>query len=39
MTRDAEIVSEWFGKTIIRSNHSFTYDMAQKRLDDDRYVG
>ncbi|MEK7581841.1 MAG: RNB domain-containing ribonuclease, partial [Patescibacteria group bacterium] len=33
LTRDAKVVKEWFGKTIIHSNKRFTYEEAQEILD------
>lgn len=30
-----KLVNEWFGKAIIHSDHRFTYEEAQKSLDDD----
>ncbi|PCH98758.1 MAG: ribonuclease R [Bacteroidetes bacterium] len=33
MNENAEIKSEWFGKTIISSDRRFTYDEAQERID------
>ncbi|KAI8340999.1 exosome complex exonuclease RRP44 [Choanephora cucurbitarum] len=36
MTEDAEIVKTDFTKSVIRSKHSFTYEEAQNRIDDDR---
>ncbi|KAI7900875.1 uncharacterized protein BX663DRAFT_515563 [Cokeromyces recurvatus] len=36
MTEDAEIVNTEFTKSVIRSKHSFTYDEAQTRIDDER---
>lgn len=29
----ARVVSEWFGRTVIRSDHRFTYEQAQEILD------
>lgn len=34
MTPDAQVVDVQFSKSVIRSRHSFTYDEAQARLDD-----
>ncbi|CDH60378.1 exosome complex exonuclease rrp44 isoform 1 [Lichtheimia corymbifera JMRC:FSU:9682] len=36
LTKDAEIVKVDFTKSVIRSKHSFTYDEAQSRIDDER---
>lgn len=33
MTANAEIKNEWFGRTIIHSDHRFTYENAQAVLD------
>lgn len=33
ITTDAEIKSEWYGQTIIHSNHRFTYEEAQTVFD------
>lgn len=33
MNEKAEIINEWFGKTVIRSNRRFTYEEAQKVID------
>ncbi len=33
MNEKAEVVNEWFGKTVIRSNRRFTYEEAQKVID------
>jgi ribonuclease R len=33
LSKDAEILSEWFGKTVIYSNHRFTYEEAQEVID------
>ncbi len=33
MTEDAEIVEEWFGRTIIHSDKRFSYEEAQEVLD------
>lgn len=33
MNNKAEVVNEWFGKTVIRSNRRFTYEEAQKVID------
>lgn len=35
LTKDAEIVNVDFTKSVIRSKHSFTYDEAQTRIDDE----
>ena len=32
--KDANIVDRWFGETVIKSNKRFTYEAAQKVLDD-----
>ena len=34
-SKKVEPISEWFGRTIIHSNKRFTYEGAQKVLDDD----
>jgi ribonuclease R len=34
LTPEAKIVEEWFGRTIINSNHRFSYEQAQQVLDD-----
>lgn len=34
MTPQAAVVSEWFGRTVIRSDKRFTYESAQRVLDD-----
>ena len=34
MTPDMKIVDEWFGKTVIHSSYRFSYESAQKVLDD-----
>jgi len=34
MTKDAHIAQEWYGQTIIHSNKRFSYEEAQKVLDD-----
>ncbi|RCI07022.1 exosome catalytic subunit dis3, partial [Rhizopus stolonifer] len=36
MNENAEIIKTDFTKSVIRSKHSFTYDEAQTRIDDDR---
>ncbi|KAI8970424.1 exosome complex exonuclease RRP44-like protein [Mycotypha africana] len=36
MNDNAEIISTDFTKSVIRSKHSFTYDEAQSRIDDER---
>lgn len=33
MTKDAKVVSRWFGKTVIHSHKRFTYEEAQAVLD------
>lgn len=33
MTGDAEIVKQWFGKTVIHSNRRFTYEEAQQIIE------
>jgi len=33
LTKDAEVVNEWYGQTVINSNHRFTYEDAQTVLD------
>jgi ribonuclease R len=33
LNAEAKIVNEWFGRTIIHSNHRFTYEQAQEVLD------
>lgn len=33
LDKNAEILDSWFGKTIIHSNHRFTYESAQEVLD------
>lgn len=33
MDQNAQVINEWYGKTIINSNHRFTYDSAQAVLD------
>ncbi len=33
MTADAEIVQEWFGKTVINSNRRFSYEDAQEIIE------
>lgn len=33
MDRDANIIKEWFGKTIIKSDRRFTYEEAQERIE------
>lgn len=33
MTRSAEVVKEWFGRTIIHSDHRFTYEEAQEVIE------
>lgn len=33
MTRNAEIVNDWFGRTIIHSDHRFTYEDAQEVIE------
>jgi ribonuclease R len=33
ITKNAHIVSRWFGKTIIKSDKRFTYELAQETLD------
>ncbi|MEY2640627.1 MAG: ribonuclease [Candidatus Parcubacteria bacterium] len=34
MTPQAGVVSEWFGRTVIKSDKRFTYESAQRVLDD-----
>ena len=33
MTEDAEVVKEWFGRTVIHSDRRFAYEEAQTRLE------
>ena len=33
ITNEAEVVSEWFGKTIIHSQHRFSYEEAQEVIE------
>ncbi|MDL2251514.1 ribonuclease R [Odoribacter sp. OttesenSCG-928-J03] len=33
MNEDAEVLEEWFGRTIIRSNRRFTYEEAQEMIE------
>lgn len=33
INENAEVINEWFGKTIINSDHRFTYESAQEVLD------
>lgn len=33
LNSQAEVLEEWFGKTIIKSNYRYTYETAQKELD------
>jgi len=33
LTPEGNVESEWFGRTIIHSNHRFTYEAAQKSMD------
>lgn len=33
MDKDAYVINEWFGKTIIRSQRRFTYEEAQERIE------
>ncbi len=33
LDRDANIINEWFGKTIINSDRRFTYEEAQERIE------
>ncbi|MCK9612418.1 MAG: ribonuclease R [Bacteroidales bacterium] len=33
MNKDAEIIHEWFGKTIINSNHRFNYEEVQQIIE------
>jgi ribonuclease R len=33
LDREARIIKEWFGRTIINSNRRFSYEEAQERLD------
>jgi ribonuclease R len=41
MDHNANIIDEWFGKTIINSNHRYTYEEAQLVIENDleNYVG
>ena len=34
MSEEGDILSEWFGKSIIQSKASLTYDQAQQKIDD-----
>ncbi len=34
ITPNAKVVSEWFGRTVMRSDKRFTYESAQRVLDD-----
>ncbi len=34
LSKDGHVKKEWFGKTVIHSNHRFSYEDAQKVLDD-----
>jgi len=34
ITPDAQVINEWFGRTVIKSNKRFTYESAQRVLDD-----
>jgi len=36
LTDRGDVLKEWFGKTIIRSNRRFSYDEAQERLDSEK---
>jgi ribonuclease R len=36
ITENAEIKSEWFGKTIINSNHRFSYEDAQRIIEENK---
>ena len=36
LNEKAEIQKEWFGKTVIISDHRFTYEDAQKVIDDEK---
>ncbi len=38
MDKDANILHEWFGKTIIHSNHRYTYEGAQMVIEDNSSV-
>ena len=33
MTREAAVVKEWFGRTVIHSDHRFTYEEAQEVIE------
>src|SRR5690606_10218100 len=33
LDKDARIIKEWFGKTIIHSDRRFTYEEAQERIE------
>lgn len=33
LTENAEIVQQWFGRTVIHSNRRFTYEEAQERIE------
>ncbi len=33
MDREAKIIQQWFGRTIIHSDHRFTYEEAQQRIE------
>lgn len=35
ITPEAEVIDEWFGKTVIHSNHRYAYEDAQKVADGD----
>ena len=30
---DAQVLDQWFGRTVIRSNRRFTYEEAQERIE------
>jgi ribonuclease R len=38
MTKNGGIISRWFGKTIIKSNKRFTYELAQKVLNSQHHL-
>ncbi len=33
MTEEAEVKDEWFGRTVIKSNHRFTYEEVQEMIE------
>ncbi|WP_188766684.1 ribonuclease R [Emticicia aquatilis] len=35
MTHDGRLINEWFGRTVIHSDHRFTYEDAQKVLENE----